>query len=160
CWDELHAARPGVNVIAASAPRGNDSQRSRAPSISPAAWYRAIGVAYRGSGRKRPILDTVGHNAYPDTSAERPWAPHMSGPTRAGDYGKLMSVLSAAFAGTAQPLPGQSGVSIWYMEQGFQSAVPAAELPSYRGRETDRFALPAAPGGAGPDQATQIEDAV
>ena len=71
-----------------------------------------------------------------------------------------MSALSAAFGRTAQPLPGQNGVSIWYMEQGFQTVVPTAELGSYRGRETDRFALPAAPGGAGPDQATQISDAV
>src|SRR5439155_15335666 len=49
CWDALHAIRPSVNVIAASAPHGNDAPRARAPSNSPAAWYRGLGAAYRAS---------------------------------------------------------------------------------------------------------------
>jgi hypothetical protein len=157
CWDVLHAIRPGVNVIAASSPRGNDRPLASAPSHSPGAWYRAVGRAYRASGRTRPILDTVGHNPYPDTSAERPWALHATTSIGEGDYGKLMAALQEAFAGTGQPLPGQGAVRIWYMEQGFQSVVPPAQLPFYRGRETDRFAL--SPGDA-PEQATQLADAV
>ena len=45
CWDVLHAARPGVNVIAASAPRGNDNPTlSRRPAHSPVTFYRKLGA--------------------------------------------------------------------------------------------------------------------
>ena len=159
CYDALHAVRPGVNVIAASAPHGNDDARAKAPSHSPVAWYRALGAAYRASRRGRPIFDTIGHNAYPDTSAERPWTQHVGTSIGEGDYRKLIAVLQDGFVGTAQPLPGQDRVSIWYMEQGFESAVPAAKRSFYRGRETDRFALSES-GGSGLDQATQVADAV
>jgi hypothetical protein len=158
CWDVLHAVRSDVNVIAASAPRGNDRPGAAAPSHSPGAWYRELGRAYRTSGRARPIFDTLGHNAYPDTSAERPWAQHASTSIGEGDYAKLMAVLQAAFGGTGQRLPGEGRVRIWYMEQGFQSVVPPAQLPFYSGRETDRFALAASDGA--PDEGTQIADAV
>jgi hypothetical protein len=161
CWDTLHALRPGVNVIAASSPHGNDNPRARSNiAHSPLSWYRALGVAYRASGRTRPIFDTVGHNAYPAVNSERPWTQHAS-PTIVGegDYPRLMAALQAAFGGTRQPVPGAGGVSIWYMEQGFQSTVDATKAALYSGSETDRHVL--APGGdAAPDQATQVADAV
>ena len=84
CWDVLHAARPGVNVIAASAPRGNDDPTASRPSQSPVAFYSALGAAYRATGRDRPIFDTIGHNPYPNTSAEPPWARHEGGDDRRG----------------------------------------------------------------------------
>ena len=160
CWDELHGVRPGVNVIAASSPRGKDNPAALDASHSPGSWYRQLGAAYRTSKRTRRIFDTVGHNPYPDNSAERPWTQHRSVSTGEGDYGKLMAALQDGFGGTGQPLPGHGGVSIWYMEQGFQSVVAPAKLPFYSGRETDRFALSAAGGGTALDQATQITDAV
>ena len=43
------------------------------------------------SGRDRPIFDTVGHNPYPNTSAEPPWARHAGGTIGEGDYAKLVS---------------------------------------------------------------------
>jgi hypothetical protein len=172
CWDALHAVRAGANVIAASSPRGGDNQSaSSSASHSPANFYRKIGEAYRASGRTRPILDTVGHNPYPNTNDERPWIRHPgSGTIGEGDYDKLMKVLADAFGGTAQPLPGQGRVSIWYMEQGFQTTVDPAKAPLYHGTETDHRLLPpwvarataAAASGAGPapDQATQLTDAI
>jgi hypothetical protein len=118
CWDDLHAVRPDVNVIAASAPRGNNDPAAGRPSQSPVRFYRELGRAYRESGRDRPIFDTVGHNPYPKTSAEPPWATHADGTIGEGDYETLVSVLTEAFAGTAQPVPGAK-LSIWYMEDGF-----------------------------------------
>ena len=106
CWDVLHAVRPGVNVIAASAPRGNDDPAADHPSQSPVAFYTALGAAYRASSRDRPIFDTVGHNPYPNTSAEPPWVRHEGGTIGEGDYSKLVSVLRTGFGGTAQPVPG------------------------------------------------------
>ena len=169
CWDVLHSARPGVNVIAASSPRGNDDPGASANvSHSPVTFYRELGQAYRQSRRRLPILDTIGHNPYPVTNAERPWTRHPGSTVISeGDYDKLMAVLREAFGGTAQPVPGRRGVTIWYMEQGFQTTVDPAKAPFYRGRETDRQLLPpffALAAGVtarlAPDQATQVSDAL
>ncbi len=110
CWDTLHAVRPRVNVIAASAPHQD-----------PAAWFKGLGAALRASQRTQPILDTVGHNAYPASSAESPEAKHAKGQIDEGDYDRLLAALRRAFSGTAQPLPGKGGVTIWYMEDGFET---------------------------------------
>jgi hypothetical protein len=165
CWDQLHVFRPGVNVIAASAPRGNDDPSATRPSESPVLFYTELAAAYRASGRDRPIFDTVGHNPYPNTSAEPPWVRHDGGTIGEGDYDKLVQVLTEGFAGTAQPVPGQ-GVSIWYMEDGFQTRVRRDLAPDYTGEETDRWALDAvsqghtAAGGRTVDQGTQLADAL
>ena len=124
CWDTLHAASPGVNVIATSAPHAQ-----------PGDWYRGIGKAHRASARALPIFDTVGHNAYPNTSAEPPTATHKKRSLDEGDLSRLLKVLHTAFAGTGQPLPGVRGVSIWYLEDGFQSTPSAG---GYSGTETDK----------------------
>ncbi len=121
CWDALHAAAPGVNVIATSAPHAK-----------PGDWYRALGKAYKASVRALPIFDTVGHNAYPDTSAEPPATMHTKRSIDEGDLARLLKVLRGAFGGTGQPLPGEHGVSVWYLEDGFQSQEP------YTGTETDK----------------------
>ncbi len=169
CWDVLHAARPRVNVIAATAPRGNDNPAARFNvSHSPVSFYLELGEAYRASGRRLPIFDTVGHNPYPVTNAERPWVRHTTGKTIAeGDYDKLMALLEQAFGGTGQPLPGQKQVRIWYMEQGFQTSVDPAKRSLYRGAETAGQLLPPFFGaaartaaGLAPDQATQLSDAL
>ena len=167
CWDELHALRRDVNVIAASAPRGNDDPDAERPSHSPLQWYRDIGAAYRRSGRARPIFDTVGHNPYPNTSAEAPWATHPGGTIGQGDYAKLIRVLTDEFSETAQPVPGE-GLSIWYMEDGFQTRIDRRFATAYVGRESDSFALAAvssrgrqvAGDGLAVDQASQLSDAV
>jgi hypothetical protein len=169
CWDALHGVRPAVNVIAASAPRGSDRpSASGSSSHSPVNFYRKLGEAYRTSGRNRPILDTIGHNPYPSSNAERPWVRHPGRTIGQGDYAKLMNVLEEAFGGTAQPVPGQGRVTIWYMEQGFQTTIDPAKSSLYRGTETDRHPLPAwiaratppTVFGPAPDQATQLADAL
>jgi hypothetical protein len=167
CWDVLHATRPGVNVIAASAPRGNDDPTADRPSQSPVAFYSALAAAYRASGRDRPIFDTVGHNPYPNTSAEPPWTRHEGGTIGEGDYDKLVTVLRTGFGGTAQPIPG-AGLVIWYMEDGFQTRVARGLSRDYAGRESDQWALDpvthegrtAAARRRADDQATQLADAL
>jgi hypothetical protein len=114
CWDALHAAQPAANVIATSAPHAR-----------PGDWYAALGKAYRASGRTQPIFDTVGHNAYPDTSAEPPAARHAHAIDE-GDLDRLVKALRRAF-GVIPP--------IWYLEDGFQSG---GGPPLYSGVETDR----------------------
>ena len=115
-----------MNVIATSAPHGK-----------PATWFAGLGAAYRASGRTQPIFDTVGHNGYPQTSAEAPSARHAKGPIDEGDLGRLLAALTKAFGGTAQPLPGQGRVTVWYLEDGFQS-IPGGPRALYSGVETDK----------------------
>lgn len=132
CWDALHAVQPQANVIATSAPHAR-----------PGDWYLAIGKAYRASGRTSPILDTIGHNAYPDTSAEPVTAHHRHGIDE-GDLGRLTEVLKRAF-GTVPP--------IWYLEDGFQTT-GGPETFLYSGSETDRRPV------SEDEEATQLTDAV
>jgi hypothetical protein len=177
CWDVLHASRSDVNVIApVLAPRGSDNPNATSNvAHSPGNFLRKLGDAYRTSGRTLPLLDTVGHHAYGNDPAERPWRQHIGSTTIAqGDWNKLMQNLSAAFAGTAQPIPGECRagrcVSIWYMEAGWQTAIDEAKSSAYTGRETQTGVVPDEAGGEpvspppsaespAPDQATQIRDA-
>lgn len=132
CWDALHAVRPAVNVIDSTAARGGSS------GTAPAAFRRSVGAWYRASGRTRPILDTVGHHPYPDHAAEPATTRHKSsGTIGVADLDKLTGALGDAFSGTAQPVPGRGGVTVWYLEDGYQSAVPAERRHVYTGRETD-----------------------
>jgi hypothetical protein len=167
CWDVLHAARPGVNVIGfALSSTGNDDARSH----SPGSFIRLVGDAYRTSGRTRPLFDTVGHHPYGRDSRERPWRRHVGSTTIAlGDWNKLMYNLREAFRGTAQPIPGEKGVSIWYMEYGVETRVDPARRRSYRQHERAQVlpdvalrpdsADPSVTSGA-PDQGTQVLDAI
>lgn len=151
CWDRLHALRPSVNVI-----------DSTAPHRDPAAFIEALGAAYRDSGRLRPLVDTFGHNVYPETSAEAPSARHDNGSIDEGDYERLLDALDDAFGGTAQPLPGDGRTSIWYLEDGFQTAVPRERLACYRGEENERRLVAAAESDppAAPSQADQLRSAL
>ena len=129
CYDVAHAARRDVNVISSTGPHA----RVRG-AVAPATWYQHVGEALRSSERRRPLFDTVGHNAYPDSPFEGPWTTHDGPSIDQGDYAKLLATLQKAFRGTAQPLPGRRGVTIWFLEDGYQSSVDGHEN-SYLGRE-------------------------
>jgi hypothetical protein len=173
CYDTLHKYRRTVNVIT-----------STSPHEDPGRFLRELGVAYRASGRAAPIFDTLGHNVYPEHSRESPMATHPTIPSLdQGDYVRLMQILMTAFDGTAQPVPGIGGittpattgkgaqpaftrpVTIWYLETGFETVVPADKRSRYTGREPNRQLLqpvaPKRPGGiVVPDQASQLKDAL
>jgi len=155
CWDVLHRAPTLVNVISSTAPRHD-----------PVAFIHGVGDAYRASGRTSPLVDTFGHNPYPEDSAELPSVRHTGTDyVGEGDYDTLIAALRSAFDGTAQPLPGVQGVSIWYLETGFQTAPAPDKRRFYRGHENDPTVLPAVaqqPDGGRPvlDQATQLRDAM
>jgi chitodextrinase len=164
CYDVLHAAHPSVNVIGlALSSTGNDTSASTSPGV----FLRAVGDAYRASGRTQPLFDTVGFHPYGADATERPWRKHIQSKTMAmGDWNKLMYGLYEAFHGTGQPIPGEGGVTIWYMEIGYQTAIENAALytnaenvktlPDYAGGEPDAPAP--AETTAAPDQFTQVLD--
>ena len=154
CWDRLHAAPTAVNVISSTAPRHD-----------PAAFILRLGEVYRTTGRTRPLVDTFGHNPYPQDSAEPPSATHAgSDYLGEGDYEALVNALRTAFEWSGQPTPGVGGVGIWYLETGFQTVPPPDKRRFYRGRENDPQPLPAvAPQSTGEpavDQATQLRAAI
>lgn len=146
CYDVLHSFRPSVNVLSNTAPRGNDNPFGASnPGHSPGNFIRRMGEAYRASGRTRPIFDTVGHHPYPDFSPESPFARHpRTGSIGEGDYDKLIQALTDGFGGTDQPLPGSRGVTIWYLEDGFETDLVPAKRSLYTGREIARTVPPAA----------------
>jgi fibronectin type 3 domain-containing protein len=168
CWDVLHGAFSGVNVIGpVLSPIGFDNSGS----TSPGAFIRDLGQAYRASGRQSPILDTIGHHAYGMDAGERPWRKHIQSKWIShGDWNKLMYNLWLAFDGTAQPIPGDGATTIWYLESGSQTAIDAGKegvytgtenvqvVPDYAGGEPDGSA-PSETSDA-PDQYTQALDAI
>ena len=111
CYDVLH--RPGLTVL-----------DSTASAHAPESFLRGVAAAYRASGRTRPLVDAFGHNPYPQTADEPPAARHAPGFVGEGDYARLRSVLSAF----GRP-------DVWYLEDGFQSAVPSHLRWRYDGRE-------------------------
>jgi hypothetical protein len=132
CWDVLHEIKSNVNVI-----------DSTASHYDPARFIQELGAAYRASGRQRPIVDTFGHNPYPESASEAPWATHPIPVIGEGDYAKLIAALTAAFEFTAQRVPSATWTRLWYLEDGFQTAVPWTLQPFYSGRENDQHVLPA-----------------
>jgi chitodextrinase len=164
CFDVLHGAFSRVNVIGlALSSTGNDDSAS----TSPGAFIRGVGDGYRGSGRSKRLLDTVGFHPYASSASERPWRKHIQSKTIGeGDWNKLAYNLWLAFNGTAQPVPG----TIWYLEVGFQTTLDPGKASLYTGTETvaaiSDFAggepetPPPAETSAAPDQATQVLDAV
>jgi hypothetical protein len=137
CYDVLHALRPGIVVL-----------DSTASAHDPAAFLRRLGAAYRASGRVRPLVDAFGHNPYPLSSHEPAAARHRGGFIGEGDYPELVSTLSAAFSGTPQ-----RSLDVWYLEDGFQTAVPRRLVHRYTGGETVATVPPA-------EQATQLRAAI
>jgi len=176
CYDVLHAFRPNVNVIApATSPRGNDRPQAVSNiSHSPVRFIHGMGEAYRASGRTTRLFDTFAHHAYGSQPHERPWRTHGTTQISQGDWQKLMTAVSYAFEGTGQPVPGECErgrcVWIWYTEHGFQTIPDEAKAGLYS-EEENFVPVPDFVGGEpeapppdvttrGPDQATQIQDAV
>jgi hypothetical protein len=154
CWRRLHAVRRDVNVISTTAAHHD-----------PAGFVRALGDAYRAAGRRHPLLDTFGHNPYPDNAAEPPWIRHGDPETVGqGDLDRLLRPIVDAFSGTPQRLPAEARTTVWYLETGFQTTVPRGKKRFYTGAETDSYVVPPmAPEDAEPwvrDQAGQLRDAL
>ena len=74
------------------------------PTHSPTTFITDLGMAYRKSGRKLPIMDSFAIHPYQDNSSVPPSFEHPNNTTIAiADYRKLVALLGKAFDGTAQP---------------------------------------------------------
>ena len=172
CWDTLKAARSSINIVAPAASTwGNDNPNAFSNvSHSPTSFIKAMGAAYRASGRTRPLFDTFGHHPYPTRSNERPWVTHSDEAiVSLGDVDRLIARLRDAFGGTGQPTP-DNGVPIWYLETGYQTLIDEDKQRLYDGVENWPGSVPDVLPGApqvkppdtspAPDQATQLADSL
>jgi hypothetical protein len=115
-YDALKSVSPRVTVIG-----GSVAARGAVPFI------RALGAAYRASGRERPLLDAFSLHPYGESSAVPPTRVHRRG-DRLGiaDYPRLVRLLRAALGRVPQ---------IVYGEYGVQSQIPPREQRNYAGYE-------------------------
>jgi hypothetical protein len=188
CYDQLHTYRPTVNVISSTSPHENpgafiaqlgqtyrDSGRNAPifdtfghnvyPEYSgesvfaqhPAAslsidegdyprLMQILNAAFLGTAQPVPGLGSVptGGNLSPSVLA-----------SLAPPRGRRTTTT------TPTVIPG-GPVTIWYLEDGFETIVPAAKRAAYHGRETNTRGVPALvkTAGDGPDQSSQFRDAL
>ena len=119
-YDAIKAVAPGVTVIGGSvSPRGADNPRASRQTHSPTAFIRDLGLAYRQSGRTRPVMDWFAFHPYLETSKLPPSFAHPRSTTISlADFGKLRALLGRAFDGTAQK---GSTLPVIYDEFGVQT---------------------------------------
>jgi hypothetical protein len=136
-YDALKAVSSDVRVYGgAISPRGSDRPGGIRPTHSPTTFIRALGVAYRASGRDGPVMDALTMHPYADNSSQPPTFAHPNTTTiGVADYDKLVALLAEAFDGTAQP---GSELPILYAEFGVESEIPAAKAGLYTGAEPVR----------------------
>jgi hypothetical protein len=136
-YDAVKAAREDVRVWGgATAPRGSDRPGAGRETTSPTTFIRALGAAYRASGRDRPVMDGFVHHPYPESSAVPIDLPHPRVRTVGlADYDKLVRLLSEAFDGTAQK---GGDLPILYGEIGAETTIPARKQALYTDDEIAR----------------------
>ena len=136
-YDAVKATADDVRVWGgATAPRGADRPGAGRETTSPTTFIRALGAAYRRSGRDRPVMDGFVHHPYPESSAVPIDLPHPRVRSIGlADYDKLVRLLGEAFDGTAQK---GSDLPILYGEIGVETTIPAAKQALYTDREIAR----------------------
>jgi hypothetical protein len=155
-YDALKTVDPRIDVIGLGlSPRGNDDPHARNNiSTSPVRFIHDLGVAYRASGRTRPIMDELAFHPYPNpSSANDPLLKGYQWPN-AGvpNFARIKQAVWDAFAGTAQPTFAETGVAasgvasgptappltLFLDETGWQVKIPRGERSAYTGRESSK----------------------
>jgi hypothetical protein len=129
-YDALKAVSPQINVVGgAVSPRGADRANAGRQTHSPTTFLRDLGLAYRKSHRRKPIMDVLAIHPYGESSKTPPTATHpKSTSISIADYPKLVKLLRTAFYGTAQR---SATLPILYAEYGVQTQIPSDKLGSY-----------------------------
>jgi hypothetical protein len=145
-YDSLKAVDPSIRVIGVGlGPRGSDNPFATGNlSISPVRCIRDIGVAYRASKRKRPIMDELSFHPHPNADTDKletgyPW-PNAGIPNLA----RIKQAVWDAFFGTAQPTFPEAGMprgpvrtlTVRLNEVGWQVAIPPGSRGAYFGKES------------------------
>ena len=155
-YDALKAVDPTIDVVGLGlSPRGNDSPHARSNvSTSPVRFIHDLGLAYRASGRTKPLMDELAFHPYPNpSSADDPLLKGYRWPN-AGvpNFARIKQAVWDAFAGTAQPTFAERGrfdvpplvpaptkpLTLVLDETGWQARIPAFARAAYTGRENSK----------------------
>jgi hypothetical protein len=153
-YDALKQVDPTIRVIGVGlSPRGNDAPNAPSNvSTSPVRFIHDMGVAYRASGRRAPIMDAFAFHPYPNPgSAADPISRGYRWPN-AGfvNLDRIEQAVWDAFADTGQPTFAESArtassfhageIPLRFVldETGWQTRIPAASRTAYTGRETSQ----------------------
>ena len=136
-YDALKSVDPEIQVAGLGiSPAANDRT-----STSPVRFIDALGRAYRASGRKTPIMDSLDLHIYPDNAARQTQDTHYAWPQIGpGDVTRVKQAVWDAFADTGQPVfqePGAAGpyLALRIGEIGWQVAPTTAVRSQYTSAE-------------------------
>ncbi|HEV3479592.1 MAG TPA: hypothetical protein VG144_09095 [Gaiellaceae bacterium] len=147
-YDALKAVDTSITVIGVSlSPRGNDNPLAAVnASTSPIRCIREMGVAYRASRRKRPIMDELAFHPHPNSYTDNHLVGYRWPNAGTSNLGRIKQAIWDAFAGTGQPTFAEAGkpvskaglppLRVRLNEVGWQVGVPASSLDAYYGRES------------------------
>ena len=125
-------------------PRGNDNPYARNNiSRSPVRFLHDLGVAYRASGRTRPLMDEFAYHPYPAKNTDTPEVGYPWPNAGLSNLDRLKQAVWDAFNGTAQPTFDETPyrsfappLRLQLDELGWQVAIPPSLAGLYFGTET------------------------
>jgi hypothetical protein len=143
-YDALKAVDPTITVIGVGlSPRGNDQPSAKNNvSRSPVRFLRDLGVAYRASGRTKPLMDELAFHPYPPPTQPSPDVGYPWPNAGLPDLDRVKQAVWDAFNGTAQPTVAEPRTSFGRPlkldldEVGWQVAPLPALASLYFGTET------------------------
>ena len=143
-YDALKGVDPSINVIGIGlSPRGNDNPLAKDNvSISPVRFLHDVGVAYRASKRKSPLMDELGFHPYPNQNNDPPLKGYPWPNAGIPNLDRVKQAVWDAFNGTPQPTfaergkPSAGRMMLDLDETGWQVAIPASIQNLYSGKES------------------------
>jgi hypothetical protein len=113
CYDKLKALDPTLDVIGVGlSPRGNDNPKAPSnSSLSPVRFIKALGDAYRASGRTAPLFDEWSWHCYPNTNTDPVSRGYPWPATGCVNADRVKQAIWDAFNGTGQPTFDEQGVN-------------------------------------------------
>ena len=142
--DALKAVDPSINVIGVGlSPRGNDNPGARNNiSRSPVRFLHDLGIAYRASGRTKPLMDELAFHPYPSSSKDPLLTGYIWPNAGVANLDRIKQAVWDAFHGTAQTTFAEGGLRAYAKplmfdldEVGWQVAIPAGLASFYFGKE-------------------------